>query len=102
MTVTENAPAAEEIEAASAWVGELRGALHEVIIGQDELLHGLLIGLLTGFVIMCYQKFGPGIVADLAWPYYALLASSSVLITGLLASRLFKDSTTDEHGPQEH
>jgi len=63
---------------------------------------GALIGLLIGFVIMCYQKFGPGIVPGLAWPYYALLASSSVLITGLLASRLFKDSPTDEHGPQEH
>jgi solute:Na+ symporter, SSS family len=62
---------------------------------------GALIGLLTGFVIMCYQKFGPGIVPGLAWPYYALLASSSVLITGLLASRLFRNNTTDEHGHQD-
>ena len=63
---------------------------------------GALIGLLTGFGVMCFQKFGPGIVPGLAWPYYALLASSSVLITGLLASRLFPDRSTDEQLPQDH
>ena len=64
MAVTENAPAAEEIEAASAWVGELRGALHEVIIGQDELLHGLLIGLLTGGHLLLEGV--PGLAKSLA------------------------------------
>ena len=64
MAATENAPAAEEIEAASTWVGGLRGALHEVIIGQDDLLHGLLIGLLTGGHLLLEGV--PGLAKSLA------------------------------------
>jgi MoxR-like ATPase len=48
MTATAHAPAQSEIESASRWVRELSAALHEVIIGQDELIHGLRIALLTG------------------------------------------------------
>jgi MoxR-like ATPase len=64
MAVTENAPAAEEIEAASAWVKDLQGALHEVIIGQEGLLHGLLIGLLTGGHVLLEGV--PGLAKSLA------------------------------------
>ena len=45
---TTTPPAATEIEAKARFVAELQTALHEVIIGQDELIHGLLLGLLTG------------------------------------------------------
>jgi MoxR-like ATPase len=34
--------------ATEAWVGDLRASLAEVVIGQEELVHGLLLGLLTG------------------------------------------------------
>ena len=54
----------ERIEAQQAWVSELRSALHEVIIGQDELLHGLLIGLLTGGHVLLEGV--PGLAKSLA------------------------------------
>ncbi len=60
---------------------------------------GALIGLVTGFAIMSYQHFGPGIIPGLAWPWYALLASSSVFFTGLLASRIFAGSDTNTTAP---
>ena len=64
MAVTENAPAQAEIEAAGQWVGELKQALHEVIIGQEELLHGLTIGLLTGGHVLLEGV--PGLAKSLA------------------------------------
>jgi MoxR-like ATPase len=51
MTTTESVPSVElgeTIARESAWVTELQDALHQVIVGQDELLHGLLLALLTG------------------------------------------------------
>ncbi len=68
MTMTETAPTAtdlgERIERESAWVGELKTALHEVIVGQDELLHGLLVALLTyGHVLL---EGLPGLAKTLA------------------------------------
>jgi len=55
---------AERIERESAWVGELDAALHEVLVGQDELLHGLLVALLTnGHVLL---EGLPGLAKTLA------------------------------------
>ena len=55
---------AERIERESAWVGELDAALHEVLVGQDELLQGLLIALLTnGHVLL---EGLPGLAKTLA------------------------------------
>ncbi len=48
----------------SPWVAELREALHEVIIGQESLLHGLLIGLLTGGHVLLEGV--PGLAKSLA------------------------------------
>jgi SSS family solute:Na+ symporter len=48
------------------------------------------IGLVLGLVVMCLVHFRPEpywpFDFQLAWPYYALIASSSVLILGALAS----------------
>jgi MoxR-like ATPase len=41
-------PAAEEIQAASAWVRDLRASMGEVIVGQENLVHSLFLSLLTG------------------------------------------------------
>jgi len=55
---------AERIERESAWVGELKAALHEVVVGQDELLEGLLLALLTnGHVLL---EGLPGLAKTLA------------------------------------
>ena len=55
---------AERIERESAWVGELQTALHEVVVGQDELLEGLLLALLTnGHVLL---EGLPGLAKTLA------------------------------------
>jgi len=55
---------AERIERESAWVGELDAALHEVLVGQEELLHGLLVALLTnGHVLL---EGLPGLAKTLA------------------------------------
>ncbi len=37
----------EQVEAASEPFGRLREQIHRVIVGQDDLLHGMLIGLLS-------------------------------------------------------
>ena len=64
MSLTENSPALQDVEAQSAWVGELEAALHEVIIGQEALVHGLLVGLLTGG--HCLLEGVPGLAKSLA------------------------------------
>jgi MoxR-like ATPase len=46
------------------WVGELRGALAEVIVGQEALVHGLLLGLLTGGHVLLEGV--PGLAKSLA------------------------------------
>jgi MoxR-like ATPase len=54
----------ERIERGSAWVGELEATLHQVLVGQDELLHGLLLALLTnGHVLL---EGLPGLAKTLA------------------------------------
>ena len=67
MKATQSLPASElteRIAHESAWVGELQGALHEVIVGQEELLHGLLVALLTnGHVLL---EGLPGLAKTLA------------------------------------
>jgi MoxR-like ATPase len=57
-------PGAEAIEAESRWVGELRAALHEVIIGQEPLIDALLWGLLTGGHVLLEGV--PGLAKSLA------------------------------------
>ncbi len=69
MTMTESPAAprpglAETIERESAWVGELKGALHEVIVGQEDLVHGLLLALLTGGHVLLEGL--PGLAKSLA------------------------------------
>ncbi len=63
-TSSASVPAAEAIEAESRWVGELRGALHEVIIGQDPLIDALLVSLLTGGHVLLEGV--PGLAKSLA------------------------------------
>jgi MoxR-like ATPase len=46
------------------WVAELESALAEVIIGQKELVHGLLLGLLTGGHVLLEGV--PGLAKSLA------------------------------------
>ncbi len=67
MTMTETAQTpdlSDEIARESAWVADLRIALHEVIVGQDELLHGLLVALLTGGHVLLEGL--PGLAKTLA------------------------------------
>ncbi|MEM7308191.1 MAG: MoxR family ATPase [Planctomycetota bacterium] len=65
--MTETGPGAAlgaEIEAESGWVGELKGAMAEVIIGQEPLVHGLLVALLTGGHVLLEGL--PGLAKSLA------------------------------------
>jgi MoxR-like ATPase len=57
-------PGPEAIESESRWVGELRTALHEVIIGQEQLIDALLWGLLTGGHVLLEGV--PGLAKSLA------------------------------------
>src|SRR5688500_18165682 len=57
-------PASEDVQRAAAWVGELRAALGEVIVGQENLVRGLLIGLLTGGHVLLEGV--PGLAKTLA------------------------------------
>ncbi len=66
MTTAEPAPAelGDRIAQESQWVEELKGACHEIIVGQDELLHGLLVALLTGGHVLLEGL--PGLAKSLA------------------------------------
>jgi MoxR-like ATPase len=57
-------PGPEAIESESRWVGELRTALHEVIIGQEQLIDALLWSLLTGGHVLLEGV--PGLAKSLA------------------------------------
>jgi MoxR-like ATPase len=55
---------AEKITQAAAWVPKVRDEMHRVVVGQDELLEKLLIGLLTnGHVLL---EGVPGLAKTLA------------------------------------
>ncbi len=57
-------PAQEEVQRASAWIQELRSSVNQVIVGQENLLQGLMIGLLTdGHVLL---EGVPGLAKTLA------------------------------------
>ncbi len=57
-------PAQEEVQRASAWIQELRNSVSQVIVGQENLLQGLWIGLLTdGHVLL---EGVPGLAKTLA------------------------------------
>src|SRR5262245_33903206 len=57
-------PAQEEVQRASAWIQGLRTSVNQVIVGQESLLQGLLIGLLTdGHVLL---EGVPGLAKTLA------------------------------------
>jgi MoxR-like ATPase len=64
MTSTSTAQVAERIAQEGAFVGELRGALREVIIGQESLVQSLLIGLLSGGHVLLEGV--PGLAKSLA------------------------------------
>jgi MoxR-like ATPase len=57
------------------WVPELQAALGEVIIGQEQLLHGMLIGLMTGGHVLLEGV--PGIAKTLAVSTLAQATSGS-------------------------
>ncbi|MFN0007702.1 MAG: AAA family ATPase [Planctomycetota bacterium] len=63
-TTTKTVPESEEVERAAAWVVDLRTALADVIVGQGELVEGLLIGVLTGGHILLEGV--PGLAKTLA------------------------------------
>jgi len=58
------AQSSESVQRASAWVNEMRGALREVVVGQDALLQSLMIGLLTGGHVLLEGV--PGLAKTLA------------------------------------
>jgi MoxR-like ATPase len=57
-------PHQADIEQASAWIQDLRSSVHEVLVGQENLLQGLLIGLLTGGHVLLEGV--PGLAKTLA------------------------------------
>jgi len=58
------AQTSESVQRASVWVNDMRGALREVVVGQDALLQSLLIGLLTGGHVLLEGV--PGLAKTLA------------------------------------
>src|SRR6516162_7262492 len=46
-------PLSEQVKAAATWIGKLRGEISQVIVGQEQLVDRLLIGLLAnGHVLL--------------------------------------------------
>src|SRR6187431_2678127 len=64
MTTTAPAPASEEVQRHAAWIGDLKGSLGEVVVGQQGLVESLLIGLLTGGHVLLEGV--PGLAKTLA------------------------------------
>ena len=63
-TQTKTLPESEDVQRASLWVADLKSSLSDVIVGQEELLQGLLIGLLTGGHVLLEGV--PGLAKTLA------------------------------------
>jgi MoxR-like ATPase len=63
-TTTKTDALTQEIRTHSAWVPDLKSALAEIIVGQEHLVHGLLVGLLTGGHILLEGL--PGLAKSLA------------------------------------
>ena len=61
---TASPPDAALIERESAWMRELEGSLSEVIVGQSDLVRGLLIGLVSGGHVLLEGV--PGLAKSLA------------------------------------
>jgi len=64
MTEIRSVPQSDEIQAASAWIEDLKKSLSEVIVGQEPLVQSLTIGLLTGGHILLEGV--PGLAKSLA------------------------------------
>ena len=67
MNTTETVPPgdlADRIQRESRWVAELESSLAQVIVGQDRLVHGLLLALLSGG--HCLLEGLPGLAKSLA------------------------------------
>ncbi len=64
MSIAETAPTPGEIERKSAWVDDLEATMGDVLVGQKHLIHGLLVGLLTGGHVLLEGV--PGIAKTLA------------------------------------
>jgi len=64
MSLAPTATTSDGIGRENAWVADLRAALHEVIIGQESLIDGLLLGLLTGGHVLLEGV--PGLAKTLA------------------------------------
>ena len=64
MPTAESTLSPGEIERASAWVDDLKATMGDVIVGQSQLTHGLLLGLLTGGHVLLEGV--PGIAKTLA------------------------------------
>src|SRR6266566_8177244 len=59
-----SAPLNEEVQAAAAWLGKLRAEVGKVIVGQEQLVGRLLVGLLAnGHVLL---EGVPGLAKTLA------------------------------------
>ena len=61
---TSPVPQSDEIAAVSDWIPQLEGALSEVIVGQENLVQSLTLGLLTGGHILLEGV--PGLAKSLA------------------------------------
>ncbi len=64
MPTAEKPASTGEIERASAWVDDLEATMGDVLVGQEHLIEGLLIGLLTGGHVLLEGV--PGIAKTLA------------------------------------
>ena len=64
MTQTRPIPTGDDVRASAAWTSSLKSALSEVIVGQEALLDGLLLGLLTGGHVLLEGV--PGLAKTLA------------------------------------
>ena len=67
MTMTETSltsDLSDRIATESAWVGEFEEAMHRVLVGQADLMHGLLVSLLTGGHVLLEGL--PGLAKTLA------------------------------------
>jgi SSS family transporter len=92
------------LEIASFTTGIVLGLFLLGILTRTVAQRDALLGLLIGLAVNSYVKFGPWLNAPkatpselsplypfqgaIAWPWYALIGSSTVFLTGLLSSRL--------------
>ena len=79
------------LSVASVLYGSLLGVFLVGVLAKEVREKAAMAGMLAGFVVMIYVKFGTGI----AWTWYVVIGTTVTFAVACLASVLFREDASD-------